>query len=104
MNYAKRKDENQNEVVAEILAALPDADCIDLSGAGGGVPDIVIGWNRRNWLFEVKNPNKPRSDQELTEPQKDLHARWKGRGQIAVIKTAAEALAVMLNETRREQQ
>lgn len=98
MNYAKRKDENQNDVVAEILAVLPDADVIDLSGAGGGVPDIIIGWGKRNWLFEVKNPTKPRSDQELTDAQKALHLRWTGRGQIAVVKSAAEAVAVILKE------
>ena len=89
--YAKRVDDNHNEVVTELRAALPEATVQDLSGAGRGVPDLLIGWNRENYLFEIKDPEKPASRRSLTEPQQKFHGTWKG--QVYIAHSAAEICA-----------
>ena len=91
MNYAKRKDENQNEIIDEFKSAMPDASVADLSGSGKGIPDVVIGWRGRNYFFEIKNPNKPKSDQQLTDAQVAFHSNW--QGQVFTARSASEMIA-----------
>ncbi len=56
-----------------------------------GVVDLIVGWQGRNFLFEIKNPD---SSHPKTQPaQRKLRASWPG--QYAVVKTVDEALAVM---------
>ena len=91
MSYAKRVDDNQKDVVAEVRKYLPEATVRDLSGAGFGIPDLLIGWQGINFLFEIKDPEKPASKRDLTDHQKKFHGEWQGQVQIA--HTAAEICA-----------
>ena len=63
-----RRDANQKDVVAELRrrSRLSVADCADV---GDGFPDLVVGYNRSNYLFELKDPEKPPSEQQLTPAQ-----------------------------------
>ena len=92
--YAKRTDDNHAAVVAELRDALPEATVFDLSGAGKGVPDLLVGWNGRNYLLEIKDGNKPPSRRDLTDAQKIFHGTW--QGQVAIVTTAANAVAAIL--------
>ena len=89
--YAKRTDANQSDVVAELRDILPEATVKVMSGAGAGFPDLAIGWKGRNFLFELKDPEKDPSARQLTRAQKDMHATW--QGQIAVVHSAGEITA-----------
>lgn len=94
MRRAARVDENQ----ASIVQALQEAGCgvIDLSAVGRGRPDLLVSapaFPFTLYLLEVKNPSKPKADQALTPAQVKFHAAWKGT--IHVVRTPAEALAVV---------
>ena len=95
--YAKRTDDNQKQVVAELRAALPEASVHVTSGTGDGFPDLVVGWKKRhNFLIELKDRDKPTSDRKLTNAQMAMHGNW--QGQVAVCHSASEILATMLRE------
>lgn len=94
MRHAKRTDENHRQVVDGVREALPCATIFDASGAGKGFPDLVVGWRGRNYLFEIKNPDKPPSGRKLTKAQVFLHENW--QGQIDVVTSAAGLVSSML--------
>ena len=94
MKYAARVDKNQLGTIREFERAMPDASVFDASACGEGFPDLVVGWRGKNYLFEVKNPDVRPSDRRLTEPQEAFHGSW--QGQVHVVHSAAEMLAVML--------
>jgi len=89
--YAKRTDDNHSDVVAQLRSAMPECTVFDASGAGRGFPDLVVGWQGRNYFFEIKDPDKPASRRSLTDAQQDFHGKW--QGQIAIVHTAAEICA-----------
>jgi len=93
MSYAKRTDGNHKEVVEEFRKVMPEASLFDASGAGKGFPDLVIGWQGKNYLFEVKDPAKYPSARSLTDAQKEFHLAW--HGQVHVIHSAAEIAATL---------
>lgn len=84
-------DENQPDIVDRLRAVGASVQLLHL--VGGGVPDLLVGYQTRNWLLEVKNPLKPRRDQRLTVDQVAWHQSW--RGQVAIVRTIDEALAVL---------
>ena len=53
------------------------------------MPDLVVGYEGRNWLFEVKDPSKPPSERKLTDAQHEFFTTW--RGQVRQILTADDA-------------
>lgn len=91
MRRASRTDANH----AEIVKALRDigASVRDTSAVGCGFPDLVVGMRGRNWLLEIKDGNKPPSQQRLTDAQIDFKATW--RGHWAVVRSAIEAIDVV---------
>ena len=83
MSYGKRKDENQNAVVAELKKYMPEVSVFDASHAGDGFPDLVIGYRGHTFLCEVKNPEKCESARRLTPAQVKFHGAWKGHVMVA---------------------
>jgi len=96
MRRAARKDANHNAIAAELVAR--GYSVADTSQIGNGFPDIVVGgvncWGEAvNWLFEIKDPDKPLSARKLTDKEADFLTNW--RGLYAVILTADEAIALL---------
>jgi hypothetical protein len=91
--YAKRTDHNHRDVVDELRETLPDASVFDASGTGAGFPDLVVGWRGTNYLFEIKDPEKPKSARSLTDAQDVFHLGW--QGQVTVVHSAAEIIATI---------
>ena len=91
MRRAARIDGNQNQVVKE----LRQMGCsVAISSAiGKGFPDIVVGYNGRNYLLELKDPAQPPSARKLTPDEKVWHDKW--RGSVHIILTAQEAMDMM---------
>ena len=94
---AKRVDANQPEIVS----ALRGIGCsvAITSAAGDGFPDLVVGrvdihGDRKNWLIEVKDENKPPSERKLTKDQEKFHSEW--RGQINVITNPKQAIDLVM--------
>jgi hypothetical protein len=71
-------DGNQSEIVDD-LRLIPGCTVAVLSAVGNGVPDLLIGYRGFNFLVELKDPTKPKGDQELTPAQVKFHAEWKGQ-------------------------
>ena len=93
MRRAARVDENQAEIVAGLRKF--GASVQPLHAVGQGCPDLLVGFNG-NHLMEVKNPLKPKSDQQLTPRQVEWHGAW--RGQKCIVRTLEEAIAVLMEE------
>jgi hypothetical protein len=70
--YARRKDNNQNEIVE--LIRWNGYSVLDLSGAGNGVPDLLISNAANMWLAEIKNKYG-----KLTPVQEKFHRNWGGK-------------------------
>jgi len=99
VRYAKRTDDNHESVVRALRLILAKNGSVhDLSGAGRGTPDIMVGYQGRNFLFEIKDGTKSPSRRKLTPAQQRFHRGW--RGQVDTIETAAEAMEVILQSTQ----
>jgi len=67
------------------------------SGMGKGFPDLVCGYKGKNILLELKDGNKPLSQQALTPEQRIWHFEWKG--QIDVVNNADMAWELIKKKT-----
>jgi hypothetical protein len=91
MRRAAKIDGNQPAIVRDLRQC--GASVVHMHTLGKGAPDIGVGWFGRNFLFEIKDPSKPKSDRQLTQDEAVFHSAW--RGQVHVIETSKEALAIM---------
>ena len=91
MRRAARIDDNQVEIVAALRQI--GASVQALHSVGSGCPDLAAGYRGANYFLEVKDGSKPPSARSLTDDQKDWHRGW--RGQVAVVRTVAEAFAAI---------
>jgi hypothetical protein len=91
MRRAARTDDNQQRVIDALRQC--GATVCDLSAVGEGCPDLLVGINRRNYLLEVKDGDKPQSRQNLTPAQHVWHVKW--NGQVCVVRNAEEAVAAL---------
>lgn len=90
----KRTDANQ----AEIMWALRrcGAHVIDLHIIGGGVPDLLVWYDGRYTLVEIKSP-----EGRLNTREREWLAAWPG--EVAVVRSEEEALqAIRIREESRD--
>lgn len=113
---AARIDANQPDVVRVLRGV--GASVQVLSQVGQGCPDLLAGvagltlvgrfnpqvirWllkredvtihDGANLLIEVKNPNVPKADQQLTPDEQEWHREWSG--QVCIARTIDEALRI----------
>jgi hypothetical protein len=87
-----RIDPNQPAIVKGLRAF--GATVQSLAEVGKGCPDILVGFQHRNYLFEIKDPNATDKRLKLLKPdQQEWHEAW--RGQVTKIETLDEAIAVL---------
>lgn len=98
MKRAARIDENQPDIVKSLREL--GASVQPLHGVGCGCPDLLIGYKGRNYLIEIKNPDKPKCDQKLTKDQKKWHDSW--FGQKVIIHSPMEAQFYLLQTNGRK--
>lgn len=91
MRRAARVDANQAEVVKALRQIGASVEPIHM--VGGGVPDLLIGYMGCNWLFEVKDGNKPQSRQSLTPDEKAWHKSW--RGNVYIVNDSEQAITLL---------
>lgn len=87
---AAKIDNNQREIVK----ALRDmgASVQHLHAVGKGCPDILVGYNGRNYLFEIKDGEK----KKLTKDQRDFFDNWKG--QCRIIRSELSAMLFLKDQ------
>lgn len=91
MRRAAKVDRNQAEIVAALRKI--GASVAITSAIGGGFPDLVAGYRRRNTLIEVKDGEAQPSDRRLTPAQERFFEAWRGRS--CVVETVEQALYVV---------
>jgi hypothetical protein len=85
--YRQKLDENHRAIVSAFRYC--GAHVGDLSNAGGGIPDLVIGFRGVLFLVEVKTPKGA-----LSPKQKEFFALWSEYPTL-VIRSVDEAMDVM---------
>lgn len=91
MRRAARTDSNQTEIV-EALRAI-GCSVQSLASVGQGVPDLLVGFMKKNFLLEVKDGDKSPSQRRLTTDELLWHNGWNGK--VAVVNNVKEALAAV---------
>jgi len=89
---AAKIDANHEQVVSALRAA--GASVQTLAAVGKGVPDLLVGYQGKTLLLEVKDGRKPPSARRLTEDQLKWHGAWRG-GPLAVVDGPDAALRML---------
>ena len=92
MRRAAKVDANQSTLVNK-LRQRRGVTVQATHTVGRGFPDIVVGYKKRNWLIELKNPDGDSYDRKLNPGQVRWHAKWEG--QAARAETLDEVLEVI---------
>lgn len=90
--YACRIDDNHTEIVSALKTA--GATVIDTARLGAGFPDLILGFNGRTVLMEIKNPKTQYGRAGLNKTQLTWHANWRG-GTLATVDGIEAALRVL---------
>ena len=92
---AARVDDNQPAIVQ----ALRNMGCSvqPLHTVGGGCPDLLVGWEEKNYLMEIKDGSKIPSAQKLTPQQEKFFDEW--LGQRVVVTSPEEAMGYILADS-----
>lgn len=80
---AKKVDQNQSSIV-EALRKM-GASVVSLHEHGGGVPDLLVGMLRQNYLIEIKTEKGT-----FTRDQVDFYEKW--RGSVVVLRSVDDAV------------
>jgi hypothetical protein len=92
MRRAAKIDANQTQVVEALRAA--GATVQSLAAVGQGVPDLLVGFQGKTLLMEVKDGRRPPSERRLTDQQLTWHGAWRG-GPVAIVDGPDAALRML---------
>jgi len=92
MRRAAKIDANHREIVAVFRAY--GASVQTLAAVGQGVPDLLVGYQGRNYLVEVKDGNKSPSRRRLTDDQEAWRETWRGELPY-VVRDREDAMAML---------
>jgi hypothetical protein len=82
MRRAARTDANHEEIVKALRAV--GASVQSLAPVGHGVPDLLVGYQGKTILMEVKDGTKSPSKRQLTEDQVKWIDAWSG-GSVYIV-------------------
>ena len=88
--YAKATDANQKEIV-RLLNEIPGVKAIVI----GDPVDLLVGYQCKNYLFELKDGGKKDYEHRYTAKQKEFLKSWPG--QVRVAKCFDEILGVLMD-------
>ena len=89
---AARIDANHEQVVLALRTA--GATVQSLAATGKGVPDLLVGFQGKTLLMEIKDVRKAPSERRLTEDQLKWHGAWRG-GPLAIVDSPDAALRIL---------
>lgn len=103
--YPRRRDAAERGIIAALREAGASVEQLD----GKGLPDLLVGFEGRTFLMEVKDPvmgatnnreartgRKPTNDLGLRDTQASWWTWWRGAPPV-IVTTPLEALAVIHN-------
>jgi hypothetical protein len=88
---AKRVDDNQALLVNQLRQL--GLSVRHLHMVGDGLPDIIVGHRKQNFLIEIKDHKKTKSQKKLTKDEQDFFDTWKG--QVDKCETLEEIIRVV---------
>jgi Holliday junction resolvase len=91
MRKKARVDANQKEIVQELRKR--GISVLHTHQLGKGAPDIIVGYMNSNYLIELKDGNKSKSQQRLTKDELDFSLKW--RGNYAVCNSLEQILLLI---------
>lgn len=97
MRRAARIDGNHRLIVRQ-LRSIPGCTVADTSALGNGFPDLVVGFQGRTILIEVKDGRLKPSARRLTEAEHRFHEAWTG-GRLVIAENADQAVIAVLDKT-----
>jgi hypothetical protein len=92
MRRAAKVDANQEQIVEALRTA--GATVQTLAAVGKGVPDLLVGFQGKTILLEIKDGRRPPSERRLTEDQLKWHGAWRG-GPVAIVDGVDAALRAL---------
>ena len=98
MRLRAKVDINQKEIVSQLRKI--GCSVLHLHTIGRGAPDILVGKNGVNYLFEIKDGTKTASQKKLTPDEVDFHESW--RGQVTIIENIEQAIEYL--KTKQNEQ
>jgi hypothetical protein len=90
MRRAAKTDANQTAIIVALRAIGASVQALPV---GDGVPDLLIGYRRVNFVIEVKDGAKIPSKRKLNKIQRDWHDGWKGT--VHVVESPEQALQIV---------
>jgi Holliday junction resolvase len=98
MRKKARVDANQKEIVQQLRKI--GISVLHTHQLGRGAPDIILGYRNENFMIELKDGNKTKSQQKLTPDEIEFQAKWQGN--YAVCNSLEQILSVIdyVDETR----
>lgn len=91
MRRAAKRDDNEGEIVAALRKA---GAVVRFITQGDGLPDLLVGFQGRTILMEVKDGAKVPSQRRLTDDEQKFFDSWTG-GELYKVESVEEALAVL---------
>lgn len=88
MRRAARRDDNETEIVKALRKAGAYVAYIDTPC------DLIVGYQKKTILLEVKDGSKPPSARKLTDNEQKFHDAWTG-GPLYIVTGVDEALATL---------
>ena len=82
-------DSNHREIVRALEGI--GATVTSLADLGEGVPDLLVGFRRRNRLIEIKDGRKAPSRRKARPCQEDFAATWNGEP-VCLVRSPEEAI------------
>ena len=88
---ANKVDVNQKQIVTNLRYS--GCSVQTLNAVKEGCPDILVGYQKKNYLFEIKDGSKPPSARKLTDDELLFHSLW--RGQVCIVHNFADCMKAM---------
>lgn len=78
LSMIRKTDANQKDIMDK-LRLIPHLSVFSTHIIGKGFPDIIIGYKGKNYMVEIKDGAKWKSQQKLTTDELLFHMKWKGQ-------------------------
>lgn len=91
MRKKARVDANQKEIVQQLRKL--DISVLHTHQLGKGAPDLILGYRNDNFMIELKDGNKTKSQQKLTPDEVEFQEKWQGN--YAVCNSLEQILTVI---------
>jgi hypothetical protein len=88
----KKTDANHKEII-DGCRKIPSISVFSTHMVGKGFPDIVIGYKGINYLVEIKDGKKSKSQKKLTNDEIKFHASW--CGQVNIVENIDDVLRML---------